>query len=95
MTNLPKIAISVGDLNGIGIEIALKCHEEISKTCKPIYCINNKMLKRAVKKLNKENHDNKENTTYIYIGLGLILLIVHPLCILYWRNKVVHLIENQ
>ena len=25
MTNLPKIAISVGDLNGIGIEIALKC----------------------------------------------------------------------
>ena len=54
MTNLPKIAISVGDLNGIGIEIALKCHEEISKICKPIYCINNKMLKRAVKKLNKE-----------------------------------------
>ena len=36
MTNLPKIAISVGDLNGIGIEIALKCHEEISKICKPI-----------------------------------------------------------
>ena len=54
MTNLPKIAISIGDLNGIGIEIALKCHEEISKICKPIYCINNKMLKRAVKELNKE-----------------------------------------
>ena len=54
MTNLPKIAISVGDLNGIGIEIALKCHEEISKICKPIYCINNKMLKRAVKELNTE-----------------------------------------
>ncbi|MFY4820608.1 4-hydroxythreonine-4-phosphate dehydrogenase, partial [Aliarcobacter butzleri] len=28
---LPKIAISIGDLNGIGIEIALKCHNEISK----------------------------------------------------------------
>ncbi len=54
MTNLPKIAISVGDLNGIGIEIALKCHDEISKICKPIYCINNKMLKRAIKELNKE-----------------------------------------
>ena len=25
----PKIAISIGDLNGIGIEIALKCHEKI------------------------------------------------------------------
>ena len=41
-----KIAISIGDLNGIGIEIALKCHEEISNICQPIYC-NNKMLKKA------------------------------------------------
>ena len=47
----PKIAISIGDLNGIGIEIALKCHEKISKICKPIYCINNKMLKLATKEL--------------------------------------------
>ena len=44
---LPKIAISIGDLNGIGIEIALKCHNEISKICQPIYCINNKMLTQA------------------------------------------------
>ncbi|MGM0518178.1 MAG: 4-hydroxythreonine-4-phosphate dehydrogenase [Campylobacterota bacterium] len=50
----PKIAISVGDLNGVGIEIALKSHEKISKYCKPVYCINNKMLKRAAKKLNLE-----------------------------------------
>lgn len=60
MTNLPKIAISVGDLNGIGIEIALKCHDEISKICKPIYCINNKMLKRAVKELNTKIPENFE-----------------------------------
>lgn len=60
MTNLPKIAISVGDLNGIGIEIALKCHDEISKICKPIYCINNKMLKRAVKELNTQIPENFE-----------------------------------
>ena len=50
----PKIAISVGDLNGIGIEIALKCHEKISKICTPIYCINNKMLKFAAKELKTE-----------------------------------------
>lgn len=49
-----KIAISIGDLNGIGIEIALKCHKKISKICKPIYCINNKMLKRASKLLELE-----------------------------------------
>lgn len=47
----PKIAISIGDLNGIGIEIALRCHEKISKICQPIYCINNIMLKKASKKL--------------------------------------------
>lgn len=47
----PRIAISIGDLNGIGIEIALKSHKKISEICKPIYCINNKMLKKAAKEL--------------------------------------------
>ncbi len=50
----PKVAISVGDLNGIGIEIALKSHTKISKYCEPIYCISNKMLKRAAKELELE-----------------------------------------
>lgn len=39
-----KIAISMGDLNGIGLEIALKAHSEIRKLCRPIYCINESML---------------------------------------------------
>ena len=51
---LPKIAISIGDINGIGIEIALLSHEKISKICKPIYCINNQMLQLAVKELKVE-----------------------------------------
>lgn len=50
--NKPKIAISVGDLNGVGIEIALKAHKDISKLCKPIYCINSYMLKQSTKLLN-------------------------------------------
>jgi len=49
---MKKVAISVGDLNGVGIEIALKAHCEISKLCQPIYCINNFMLKQAAKLLN-------------------------------------------
>lgn len=52
--NQAKIAISIGDLNGIGIEIALKCHEKVSKICQPIYCINNKILKKASEKLEIE-----------------------------------------
>lgn len=47
----PLIAISIGDLNGIGIEIALKAHEKISKYCNPLYCINKTMLKKASKAL--------------------------------------------
>ncbi len=51
LENKPKIAISIGDLNGIGIEIALVAHEKISKYCTPIYCINKSMLKEAAKLL--------------------------------------------
>jgi len=43
----PRIAISIGDLNGVGIEIALKAHEEVSQLCDPIYCINEEMLHSA------------------------------------------------
>ncbi|QSZ42043.1 4-hydroxythreonine-4-phosphate dehydrogenase [Sulfurimonas aquatica] len=49
----PKIAISIGDLSGVGIEIALKSHEEISKLCDPLYCINEELLAQASKLLNK------------------------------------------
>ncbi len=50
--NKTKIAISIGDLNGVGIEIALKSHNIIKKFCEPIYCINENMLNRALKLLN-------------------------------------------
>ena len=43
----PRIAISVGDLNGVGIEIALKSHTAVKKLCNPIYCINEALLKQA------------------------------------------------
>jgi 4-hydroxythreonine-4-phosphate dehydrogenase len=41
---MKKIAISIGDLNGIGLEIALRAHEEIKTICSPLYCINETML---------------------------------------------------
>ena len=50
----PTIAISVGDLNGVGIEIALKSHEEVKKLCNPIYCINEELLSQAVNLLDKK-----------------------------------------
>lgn len=48
---MKKIAISIGDLNGIGLQIALEAHKEIKKLCKPIYCINEEMLKDGAKLL--------------------------------------------
>ena len=48
---LKKIAISLGDINGIGIQLALENHKKISKLCQPIYCINKNLLKTAAKKL--------------------------------------------
>ncbi|MEA1984019.1 MAG: 4-hydroxythreonine-4-phosphate dehydrogenase [Campylobacterota bacterium] len=47
----PTLAISIGDLNGVGIEIALKSHEEVKKLCNPIYCINANLLSQASKLL--------------------------------------------
>jgi len=51
---MKKVAISIGDLNGIGLELALKAHKDIKKYVKPIYCINKKMLFQGAKLLNIE-----------------------------------------
>ena len=52
MLSRKKVAISVGDLNGIGIQLALENHHIISKEVEPVYCVDNAMLKQAAKKLN-------------------------------------------
>ena len=49
---MQKVAISIGDLNGIGIQLALENHHIISKIIEPIYCIDKKMLEQAATKLN-------------------------------------------
>ncbi|MDF1875480.1 4-hydroxythreonine-4-phosphate dehydrogenase [Sulfurimonas sp. SAG-AH-194-I05] len=54
----PRIAISVGDLNGVGIEIALKCHKDVVSICEPVYCINSHMLEHAAKLLHVEIPQN-------------------------------------
>jgi len=49
---MQKIAISIGDLNGIGIQLALENHEKIKQIINPIYCIDQTMLEQASKLLN-------------------------------------------
>lgn len=55
---LPKIAVSIGDLNGVGIEIAIKSHDEISKICTPIYCISKILLDKCASLLNLNIPEN-------------------------------------
>ncbi len=49
---MKKVAISLGDPNGIGLELALKSHSTVAKLCKPIYCIDQNTLNKATKQLN-------------------------------------------
>lgn len=42
-----KVAISIGDINGIGIEIALRAHEHIIEFATPIYCVHTEILSQA------------------------------------------------
>ena len=49
---MKKVAISIGDLQGIGIQLALENHAHISKLVMPYYCIDKAMLQQASDKLN-------------------------------------------
>lgn len=51
MLSRKKIAISVGDLNGIGIQLILENHDIISKEVEALYCIDRSMLEQAANKL--------------------------------------------
>jgi 4-hydroxythreonine-4-phosphate dehydrogenase len=51
---LKKVAISIGDLNGIGLELAIRNHKKISKFVEPTYLLNLEMLKQGSELLNLE-----------------------------------------
>jgi len=48
---MKKTAISIGDLNGIGIQLALENHNAVKTLVEPIYCIDRNMLEQAANKL--------------------------------------------
>ncbi|AXP08291.1 4-hydroxythreonine-4-phosphate dehydrogenase [Campylobacter hepaticus] len=49
---MKKIAISIGDINGIGLEILIRSHEKLSTLCTPYYFIHENLLQQALKILN-------------------------------------------
>jgi len=47
----PKIAVSIGDPNGIGPEIALRAHDKIDSFCTPVYFAGFDLLEDAARRL--------------------------------------------
>ncbi len=58
MSHLTKIAVSIGDINGVGLSIALAAHEIISQWCDPLYIVDDAIVDEACKKL----HTSKSPT---------------------------------
>ncbi|BBG65665.1 4-hydroxythreonine-4-phosphate dehydrogenase [Hydrogenimonas sp.] len=59
----PKIAVSIGDPNGIGPEIALRAHKEISSFCTPLYFAGFDLFNDAAKRLRLEIPENFLHTS--------------------------------
>ncbi len=60
MPALKTLAISVGDLNGVGFEIAIKAHREVKQICRPLYCIGRDMARQAASLLGVSLPDDFE-----------------------------------
>ena len=71
-----KVAVSVGDLNGIGIQLALENHTRICESVHPLYCIDTKMLEQVAQKLHlpiPNNFETLENIApYFDIKAGIV-----------------------
>ncbi len=46
-----RIAISVGDPNGVGLEILLRAHESVARRCEPLYLVHFETALEAAEKL--------------------------------------------
>jgi len=70
---MKRVAISIGDINGIGIEIALKAHNIIKERVKPLYMIDREMLESASKLLKVDIPNDFET-----IALNLNSFAINP-----------------
>lgn len=60
MSALKTVAVSIGDLNGVGFEILLKAHDQIRTICRPIYCISPLMAEQSASLLGWKLPDDFE-----------------------------------
>lgn len=66
---MKKIAISIGDINGIGMQILLLAHDEVCKICEPFYFIHHTLFAK-VSELLKIKTKNPINLVHFSNGLN-------------------------
>jgi 4-hydroxythreonine-4-phosphate dehydrogenase len=59
----PVIAVSVGDLNGVGMDIILRAHAAVSQLCRPLYCISPVMAQQAAALLQRTLPEDFETSS--------------------------------
>ncbi|GHV05107.1 4-hydroxythreonine-4-phosphate dehydrogenase [Campylobacterota bacterium] len=72
---MKTVAISIGDLGGVGFEIALAAHDEVVKLARPIYCVSSEMAHEAARLLGRElphDFDCEGNEAKFAIRVGAI-----------------------
>jgi len=73
---MKTVAISVGDLNGIGIQLILENHNVITQVIHPLYCIDKEMLLQASRRLKLEIPQDfyitEDIAPYFEIKAGLV-----------------------
>ena len=68
---MKKVAISVGDLNGIGIDLALRNHAAVAEMVDPYYCIGRSMLEQAAERLQLPVPDGFRTVEYLYAPFAI------------------------
>lgn len=49
-----KLAVSLGDPNGIGPQLLLETHAEVARLCEPVYCCDERVLQECAERLGVE-----------------------------------------
>jgi len=73
-----RVAVSIGDLNGVGVEIALRAHEQIKTLCHPTYIISQVMLERACHLLDMKIPEDFNTIDAGDAGENFDILPAHP-----------------
>ncbi|MFQ6341616.1 4-hydroxythreonine-4-phosphate dehydrogenase [Campylobacter sp. VTCC 70190] len=64
---MKKLAISIGDINGIGLELLVRSHKELCKSCEPYYFLHENLLHQGLRLLNLE----LENANLVFFKRSL------------------------